>query len=123
VPIYEYQACNPQKSCNKCRDGFETIQGLKEEPLALCPLCHHPITKLISKCHAAIYENSDEKIHIERKINDYEKANKWSHAAELADKVALQAKDPKMKERALENYNKAGYDPAVLNRYSEDKNT
>jgi hypothetical protein len=46
----------------------------------------------------------------DRKIRDYEKEGKWSHAAELADKQADKTKREDLKTRALEDYKKAGYD-------------
>jgi flagellar hook-length control protein FliK len=45
----------------------------------------------------------------DKKIKDYEKEGKWSHAAELADKEAEKTKRDDLKTRALENYKKAGY--------------
>lgn len=119
MPIYEYQALHATKNCDKCKHGFETIQGLEEEPLVRCPDCHHEIKKLISKCHAAVYEQSRESVRLEKKIQHYEKTNRWSHAAELADTLAHQSKNQKLKDRALDNYKKAGYDPATLDRHSK----
>jgi len=46
----------------------------------------------------------------DKKIREYEKHGKWSHAAELADKEAEKTKRDDLKTRALENYKKAGYD-------------
>jgi hypothetical protein len=46
----------------------------------------------------------------DKKIREYEKDGKWSHAAELADKEAEKTKRDDLKTRALENYRKAGYD-------------
>jgi hypothetical protein len=45
----------------------------------------------------------------DRKIKEYEKERKWSHAAELADKEAEKTKRNDLKTRALEDYKKAGY--------------
>ena len=45
----------------------------------------------------------------DRKIKEYEKERKWSHAAELADKQAEKTKREDLKTRALEDYKKAGY--------------
>ena len=119
MPIYEYQALNPQKGCNKCRHVFETIQRIEDEPLLNCPDCNGKVKKLISKCHAAIYEQSPDSSMIEKRINDYERSNRWSHAAELADKFAHKSKNQKMKERALDNYKKAGYDAATLDKHTK----
>lgn len=119
MPIYEYQALDPLKGCDKCSHGFEAIQGIEDEPLLSCPDCNGKVKKLISKCHAAIYEPSRENFRIEKKIHDYEKSNQWSHAAELADTFAHQSKDRQMKERALDNYKKAGYETATLDKHNK----
>ena len=39
MPIYVYQAKDPAKGCAKCAAPFETIQSLREAPLAACPDC------------------------------------------------------------------------------------
>ena len=119
MPIYEYQAIDTLKGCGKCRHGFEAIQGVKEDPLPHCPACKGDIKKLISRCHAVVLEQSPDSISLEKKIHEYEKTNRWSHAAELADSFAHQTHDPQMKERAWDNYKKAGYDPATLDRQSK----
>jgi len=49
-----------------------------------------------------VIETADEAIATEKKIREYEKEGRWSHAAELADKAGLE-------DRAKENYKKAGY--------------
>ena len=109
MPIYEYQAEIPEKACKMCREGFEYIQGVDEKPLSLCPHCGKRVKKIISWCHAAIIDPSPERIRAQRKIAEYEKAGLYSHAAELADKHSHKTKDNLLKERALENYKKAGY--------------
>jgi putative FmdB family regulatory protein len=109
MPIYEYQAKIPSKGCSVCRKGFEYIQGVDENPLAHCPNCGKDIKRIISWCHAAVVDSSPEDTSTERRIADYEKAGFYSHAAELADKYSHKTKDKLLKERALENYKKAGY--------------
>jgi len=110
VPIYEYQAVQPERGCDRCRRIFEVIQGISEPPLEECPFCHQEIRRLISRCHAAVIEQSEESLKTERQIKEYEQAGMWSHAAELADKYSEKTKDRAMKTRALEDYRKAGYD-------------
>jgi putative FmdB family regulatory protein len=110
MPIYEYQAVIPEKACTVCREGFEHIQGVDEKPLAHCPHCGKRVKKIISWCHAAVIDPSSEHLGTETKITEYEKAGLYSHAAELADKYSDKTKDKLLKERALENYKKAGYD-------------
>lgn len=41
MPTYEYQ----------CEDGheWETVQGIKDEPVAVCALCGKPAKRLISR--------------------------------------------------------------------------
>lgn len=119
MPIYEYQAEQPKKSCRLCRRPFEVFQGLRDLPLALCPECGNPVRKLISWCRAAVMETSEEAVTAENRIRRYEKEGMWSHAAELADKQAEKNKDPDLKTRALENYEKAGYDSGTLSRYDQ----
>jgi putative FmdB family regulatory protein len=109
MPIYEYQAEIPEKGCRMCREGFEYIQGVNEEPLSHCPRCGKRVKKIISWCHAAVIDALPEDIGTEKKITEYEKAGLYSHAAELADKHSHKTKDRLLKERALENYKKAGY--------------
>ena len=109
MPIYEYKTEIPKKACPRCLEGFEYIQGVDENPLSKCPYCGEKIKKIISWCHAAIIELSPEYNSTEKKITEYEKEGLYSHAAELADKHSHKTKDKLLKERALENYKKAGY--------------
>ena len=109
MPIYEYQAEDLEKGCESCRATFEHIQGMNEKPLSQCPRCGERVRRIISRCHAAVVEPSEESINVEKKVKDYERAGMHSHAAELADKYSHETKDSLLKERALENYKKAGY--------------
>ena len=109
MPIYEYQAEDPEKACTRCRPGFEYLQGVNEMPLSDCPQCGGRVKKIISWCHTAVIDSSPECDRVERKVTEYEGAGMHSHAAELADKYSHQTKDKLLKERALENYKKAGY--------------
>ena len=110
MPIYEYQAEVPEKGCTICREGFEYIQGIDEKPLSHCLNCGNGVKRIISWCHAAVIDPSSERTGVEREVTEYEKAGLYSHAAELADKHSHKSKDKLLKERALENYKKAGYD-------------
>ena len=112
MPVYEYESITPKSGCKKCANRLEIIQNINEKPLSRCPYCGQEVKKIISWCRAAILETSDEQIIVEKKINEYEKNRMWSHAAEMADKHSEKTKDRAMKTRALENYNKAGYDTA-----------
>ena len=122
MPIYEYQSINPDNPCAKCRDRFEVIQTIDEKPISSCPECGGKVKKIISWCHSAIMETSEESMGVEKKIKDYEKEGMWSHAAELADTHSEKTKDTRLKMRALDNYKKAGYDTNTLDKHAKDTN-
>ena len=119
MPIYEYQALNPEKACKSCWPGFEILQQVSDKPLPKCPHCGQPVKKIISWCRSAVMENSEEHTSIKNKIKNYEKSGMWSHAAELADKHAEKIKDKNLKARALENYKKAGYNADSLAKHAK----
>lgn len=119
MPIYEYQAFDSSRACARCRMSFEILQGVHEKPLEACPDCGGDVRKVISRCHAAVHETSEETAQVQKDIKDYEKAGMWSHAAELADKHSEKTKDQGLKLRALDNYKKAGYDADSLAKHAK----
>ena len=119
MPIYEYECLTPAMACQRCLRGFEVIQAVDDRPLSCCPECGHKVRKLISWCRTAIVEASEEHSRVENKIREYESQGLWSHAAELADKQSEKAKDKDMRLRALDNYKKAGYDAASLEKHAK----
>jgi putative FmdB family regulatory protein len=119
MPIYEYQTLNIKKSCSHCREVFEVIQGLNEQPLEKCPECCQPVKRIISWCRGTVGSSSGGSSPIETQIKQYEKSGMWSHAAELADKHSEKTKDKGLKNRALENYKKAGYDTKLLDKHAK----
>ena len=121
MPIYEYQATKPEASCPHCCNGFEALQQIKEKPILKCPRCGQSVKKIISWCHSAVMDTSEEHTGVVNKIKDYENAGMWSHAAELADKQSEKVKDKNLKTRALDNYKKAGYDADSLSRHAKLK--
>lgn len=121
MPIYEYQAEDPRTACPYCRRSFEVLQDLRDPPLSTCPECGGRIRKLISWCRAAVMEAPQETARVESHIRNHEKEGRWSHAAELADKHAERTHDRALRTRALENYEKAGYDAATLSRHANDE--
>ena len=123
MPIYEYEPLDFSRTCEKCRGGFEFIQGISEVPLSRCPSCGQNVRKIISWCRAAVMEPSEEHAHISRKIASYEKEGMWSHAAELADTHSEKIKDNQLKMRAIDNYEKAGYDAGTLEKHAKTNNT
>ncbi len=51
MPIYEYESehpDDPQRSCRVCARGFELRRPVDRAPLEKCPLCRHPVRKLVS---------------------------------------------------------------------------
>ena len=118
MPIYEYQAINPQKACQYCRTGFEVLHYHREKETKRCPECGARVKKIISWCRSAIMETSDEHIRVTSQIKEYEREGMWSHAAELADKHSEKIKDKELKMRALDNYKKAGYDVDSLSKHA-----
>lgn len=48
MPLYQYIAEDLEKSCARCRSGFELRRPVDRAPLTHCPLCKSPVRKLIS---------------------------------------------------------------------------
>ncbi len=48
MPVYDYQAKEPEGGCEYCREGFEMMRLLSEPPLTQCPQCGAPVVKLIA---------------------------------------------------------------------------
>ena len=119
MPIYEYQTLNPKGACNACRNGFEILQGINEEPLSTCPACGKKVKKIISWCHSAMMDTSEEYASMEKKLKNYENEGMWSHAAELADTHSEKTKNKGLKMRALDNYKKAGYNVNSLDKHAK----
>lgn len=112
MPIYEYEPLNQDQACPRCRHGFELIHPAGEAPCSLCPHCGQPVRKIISRVGVVLKESDGQSDQVIGQIRGYEKEGMWSHAAELADSHAAKSKDSALKERALDNYKKAGMDPA-----------
>ena len=107
MPTYEYQAVDANKGCGHCRNGFEVIQRMTEPEWTSCPRCKEPVRRVLFAPTFVV--KGGPMAATDRKIRDYEKEGKWSHAAELADKEAEKTKREDLKTRALEDYKKAGY--------------
>ena len=115
MPTYAYRAVDSGKSCDHCGLGFEIIQRMTEPALTFCPHCKNPISRILFA--PAVLIKGSPLTETDRKIRDYEKEGKWSHAAELADKEAEKTKRKDLKSRALEDYKKAGYN---FDKYDTD---
>lgn len=52
MPIYEYRARHPEdseRSCGTCRQPYERIQRIDDEPLTECGECGGLVEKLVSR--------------------------------------------------------------------------
>jgi len=49
MPIYEYIAEDPKKSCRVCAKGFELMRPVNRAPLERCLICKSPVRKVISR--------------------------------------------------------------------------
>jgi putative FmdB family regulatory protein len=107
MPTYVYECLDPDKSCDYCNPGFEVVQRMIEPSLAQCPRCQNAIRRVLFA--PAVVIKGSPVSETDKKIKEYEKEGKWSHAAEMADKEAEKTKRDDLKTRALENYKKAGY--------------
>ncbi len=110
MPIYEYEATSPGRKCRKCSTVFEVIQRLSDPPLASCPECRGEVRRRISRPRVILPGSARGRDEVEQKVADYERRGMYSHAAELADKESEKPEKAQLKERAMENYKKAGYD-------------
>jgi putative FmdB family regulatory protein len=48
MPIYEYIA-STEACCDHCKNCFDVMQKIADEPLAVCPRCHNPVQRKISR--------------------------------------------------------------------------
>jgi putative FmdB family regulatory protein len=51
MPLYEYMSKSAGvtgESCRMCSKGFELRRPVDRAPLEVCPLCKHPVKKVIS---------------------------------------------------------------------------
>ncbi len=107
MPIYEYEPIS--KGCKRCAPTLEVIQRLSDAPLASCPECGGPLRRKISRPRIILPGTAKGDDDVERKVAEYERQGMYSHAAELADKESEKPEKALLKERAMEDYKKAGY--------------
>lgn len=50
MPLYEYQARDPDRSCDRCREAFTVRQAMSDPALQTCPDCGAAVRRLISAC-------------------------------------------------------------------------
>ena len=58
MPIYEYKATG-NSHCQLCKDKFEVLQGINDEPLKICPECGAKVNKLFSRPFILLKESLD----------------------------------------------------------------
>jgi len=109
MPIYEYEAASPGRKCRKCSSVFEVIQRISDPPLTTCPECQKGIRRRISRARVILPGSARGSDKVEQKVAEYERQGMYSHAAELADKESEKPEKARLKERAMEDYKKAGY--------------
>ena len=57
MPIYEYVSEAPDEpglSCRVCTRGFELRRPVDRAALQVCPLCKHPVKKVISRINTPV---------------------------------------------------------------------
>jgi len=47
MPVYDYEAVSPERSCPKCVRAFEVVQSIHDARLETCPACGAPVRKCI----------------------------------------------------------------------------
>ncbi|MGN0832905.1 MAG: FmdB family zinc ribbon protein [Kiritimatiellia bacterium] len=47
MPIYVYEAREPEQGCERCRAGFEIAQSIRDAKLTACPSCGAAICRVI----------------------------------------------------------------------------
>ncbi len=48
MPIREYAAVDPEKSCPHCAEGFEVVETINAPAEERCPECGHTIARQLS---------------------------------------------------------------------------
>ncbi len=109
MPIYEYETISAGRTCKTCSSGFEILQRMSDPPLAACPACGGGVRRRISRPRVILAGSAKGKDGVESKVAEYERKGMYSHAAELADKESEKPGKELLKERAMDDYKKAGY--------------
>lgn len=61
MPFYTYRARDPEKSCDYCRESFETFQKIRDETLETCPECENFVVRLMHPT-AQLRDDSNKKL-------------------------------------------------------------
>lgn len=52
MPIYVYRVKEGEHGCADCKEPFEVLQALRDEPLERCPVCEQPVEKQVTAPNA-----------------------------------------------------------------------
>jgi len=79
MPIREYIAVNPKKSCKTCKVAFEQVEQMGSPPATVCPECGNKVQRQIS---APIVGGSESGLHDRAKnagFTTYKKSSKGEY--------------------------------------------
>lgn len=48
MPVYDYEAADPARSCPRCATRFEAVQSIHDPRLTACPECGAPVRRVIT---------------------------------------------------------------------------
>ena len=88
MPFYEYM-------CMSCKDKFEELQGMSEEPLKICKKCSGKLKRLISKAGIQVVKDARElkekiKEEVRKDVQDIKNGDIEKAADFLGEKRALE---------------------------------
>ena len=99
-----------------------SLRGLRTAGIAAGAALAGATTAMVAITHSTATAGDEfQKLGIRTGVGA-EQLSAWSHAAELADKHSEKSKDHGLKMRALDNYEKAGYDTASLSKHAKSDN-
>lgn len=58
MPTYEYRAKDQGAACDHCRERFEVLQLMSDDPLSACPQCGNPVERVISLCSVSTAQST-----------------------------------------------------------------
>ncbi|MDX9866651.1 MAG: zinc ribbon domain-containing protein [Kiritimatiellia bacterium] len=48
MPVYVYEAVNPDAGCPRCAGGFDVTQSIRDARLTVCPACGAAVRRVIT---------------------------------------------------------------------------
>jgi len=58
MPIREYKAVDPKKSCSFCREGFERVEPMDCPVFPFCPECGMPVERQLAQSRVGASKSS-----------------------------------------------------------------